>query len=67
MTPARAPAVRINHQTPVRIKRTGITTVASWTAEDLTAVATEFDNRPRKILGGDSPAQRFTRSLTEAA
>jgi transposase, IS30 family len=37
------------------------------TAEDLTAVAAELNNRPRKILGWDSPAQRFTRLLAEAA
>ncbi|GIF44237.1 IS30 family transposase [Actinoplanes xinjiangensis] len=37
------------------------------TAEDLTAVATELNNRPRKILDWDTPAQRFTRLLAEAA
>ncbi|GAA4976446.1 hypothetical protein GCM10025331_84220 [Actinoplanes utahensis] len=37
------------------------------TAEDLTAVPTELNNRPRKILGWDTPAQRFTRLLAEAA
>nr|WP_323373839.1 IS30 family transposase [Plantactinospora alkalitolerans] len=37
------------------------------TAEDLTAVAAELNNRPRKILGWDTPAQRFTRLLAEAA
>jgi IS30 family transposase len=33
------------------------------TAEDLTAVAAELNNRPRKILGWDTPTQRFTRLL----
>jgi IS30 family transposase len=37
------------------------------TAEDLTAVAAELNNRPRKILSWDTPAQRFTRLLTQAA
>jgi transposase, IS30 family len=37
------------------------------TAEDLRAVAAEFNNRPRKILGWDTPAQRFTRLLAKAA
>jgi IS30 family transposase len=37
------------------------------TAEDLTAVAGELNNRPRKILGWNTPAQRFTRLLAEAA
>jgi IS30 family transposase len=37
------------------------------TAEDLTAVAAELNNRPRKILGWDTPAQRFTRLLADAA
>jgi IS30 family transposase len=31
------------------------------TAEDLTAVAAERNNRPRKILGWDTSAQRFIR------
>jgi IS30 family transposase len=36
-------------------------------AEDLTAVAAELNNRPRKVLGWDTPGQRFTRLLAEAA
>lgn len=36
-------------------------------AEDLTAVAAELNNRPRKILGWDTPARRFTRLLVDAA
>lgn len=32
-----------------------------------TAVAAELNNRPREVLSWDIPAQRFTRSLTEAA
>jgi IS30 family transposase len=34
-----------------------------YTAEDLTAVAAELDNRSRKIPHWDTPAQRFTRLL----
>jgi len=37
------------------------------TAEDLTAVAAELNNRPRKTLDWDSPAQRFARLLAEVA
>jgi IS30 family transposase len=37
------------------------------TVEDLTAVAAELDNRPRKVLGWDTPAQRFTRLVAEVA
>jgi IS30 family transposase len=35
------------------------------TAKNPTAVATELNNHPRKILGGDIGAQRFTRLLAE--
>lgn len=35
------------------------------TVDDLTAVAAELNNRPRKILGWHTPAQRFTRLLAE--
>jgi IS30 family transposase len=37
------------------------------TAEDLTAVAAELNNRPRKTLGWDTPVQRFARLLAEVA
>jgi IS30 family transposase len=37
------------------------------TVEDLTAVAAELNNRPRKVLGWDTPAQRFTRLVAEVA
>jgi IS30 family transposase len=37
------------------------------TVEDLAAVAAELNNRPRKILGWDTPAQRVTRLRTGAS
>jgi hypothetical protein len=37
------------------------------TAEDLTTVAAELNNRPRKILGWEAPVQQFTRLLAKVA
>jgi IS30 family transposase len=37
------------------------------TAEDLGVVADELNNRPSKVLGQETPGQRFTQLLTETA
>ena len=41
--------------------------LSGHTVADLTAVAGEVNNRPRKISGWDTPAQRFTRLLAQVA
>ena len=39
------------------------TNLARWSAEDLNAVATTLNNRPRKILGWKTPAEVWTEHL----
>nr|GID90541.1 hypothetical protein Ade03nite_94650 [Actinoplanes derwentensis] len=41
--------------------------LSAHTADDPTAVAAELNDRPRKILGWDTPVQQFTRLLTQVA